>query len=118
VFIDACHSAATNRTLDNNRLFRAFDNSTVVFTSSKGNESSLELDDKQHGIFTYVILEGLKGGADLDVGFGRDGFVTMDELNTYVKGNVSRLAREYFHTQTPAISLPSEFAELNLAEPR
>jgi WD40 repeat protein len=118
VFIDACHSAANSRTIDNTRLFRAFDNSTVVFTSSKGNESSLELDNKKHGIFTYTILEGLKGGADLDVGFGKDGFVTMDELNTYVKGNVSRLAREYLHTQTPAISLPSEFAELNLAEIR
>jgi WD40 repeat protein len=118
VFIDACHSAANSRSIDNTRLFRAFDNSTVVFTSSKGNESSLELDNKKHGIFTYTILEGLKGGADLDVGFGKDGFVTMDELNTYVKGNVSRLAREYLHTQTPAISLPSEFAELNLAEIR
>jgi hypothetical protein len=43
----------------------------------------------------------------------------MDELNTYVKGNVSRLARqEYFHTQTPTSSVPSEFAELNLAEIR
>jgi uncharacterized caspase-like protein len=33
----------------------------LVFTAAQGSERSSEFDDLGHGIFTYSIMEGLKG---------------------------------------------------------
>jgi uncharacterized caspase-like protein len=115
IFIDACHSAAGSG-VDNNRLFRDLqDGSTVIFTSSKGNELSLEHGDYGHGLFTWSIMQGIGGRADFDLGFGKDGFVTMTELNTFVNGTVSHLSG---NTQTPTISMPAGFPDFKLADVR
>jgi uncharacterized caspase-like protein len=46
-----------------------------------------------HGAFTYSLLKGLEGAADLD----RDGFVTAGELIDFVTTDVPRLARNRQH---------------------
>jgi hypothetical protein len=47
---------------------------------------------EKHGLFTYYLLRGLQGVADLD----RDGMVMAGELCLYARGQVARVAREQF----------------------
>lgn len=54
----------------------------VILSASRANEASLE-DIKYgggHGVFTYYLLEGLKGAAD----YSKDGLVDVDELQQYL----------------------------------
>jgi len=66
----------------------------VILTASDANEVSVEKDELQHGVFTYYLLEGLKGNADLD----KDGIVTVDEAYNFVSLHVPKATRQ---TQPP-----------------
>ncbi len=60
-----------------------------------GNNALQEAHDYErarHGLFTYQLLKGLQGLADLD----RDGTVVAGELCAYARGEVSRAAHEQF----------------------
>jgi hypothetical protein len=58
VFIDACQSGG----VDNDRLVRSLmETNAFVFTSSRGNELSQERKEFGHGVFTYSVMQGLKG---------------------------------------------------------
>ena len=57
----------------------------VIITASSANEVSVENDRFAHGIFTYFLLEGLRGKADID----GDGIVTVDETYRYVFNKVT-----------------------------
>jgi uncharacterized caspase-like protein len=60
VFIDACKSGG----VDNDRMVRLFmDTNAFVFAACRGNESSLELPNLGHGVFTYSVMDALKGAA-------------------------------------------------------
>ena len=116
LFIDACHSAGTGSRLtqstNNTQLARQLDNnSTVIFTSSKGTETSKEMEELGHGAFTYAILEGLRGEADPY----KDGSVTMKSLDTYVSRKVPQLTDR---TQTPATYTPEGYVDFQLADLR
>ena len=90
---DACHSGAitpgaspegdraavTRSLLDLNR-------SLFSLTASRDRERSYESADwgGGHGIFTYYVVKGLEGAADVS----GDGIVTADELAEYVHRNV------------------------------
>jgi uncharacterized caspase-like protein len=65
----------------------------VIITASSANEVSVEKDDLQHGVFTYYLLEGLRGAADTD----RDGTVTVDEAYRYVSEKVPRATGQEQH---------------------
>jgi len=56
----------------------------VILSASRANEVSVENDDLGHGVFTYYVLEGLRGKADFD----RDGVITVDELYTYIADKI------------------------------
>ena len=56
----------------------------VIITSSSANEISKEDDRLGHGIFSYYLLEGLRGKADQDT----DGIITVDELFAYLSRTV------------------------------
>ena len=57
----------------------------------------------KHGLFTYYLLRGLQGAADID----RDGTVVAGELCTYARGEVGRVARQQFgNAQHPLCSPP------------
>jgi hypothetical protein len=58
----------------------------VILTASDTSEISVEKDDLKHGVFTYYLLEGLRGRADFD----RDGMVTVDEIYQYVSEKVPK----------------------------
>jgi Caspase domain len=61
----------------------------VILTASGSREVAEESREKRHGIFTYFLLEGLLGAADLD----RDGRVDVDEIYRYVSQKVSAATR-------------------------
>jgi uncharacterized caspase-like protein len=56
----------------------------VILTASAANEVSVEKDELNHGVFTYYLLEGLRGKADMD----RDSMITVDEAYRYVYDQV------------------------------
>jgi len=66
---------------------------TVIMTASGANEVSAEDEKLQHGVFTYYLLEGLKGAADTD----KDGLVTVDEAYRYVSTHVPRTTGQEQH---------------------
>ena len=121
VFIDTCHSAglsgekpSASRGLENNlinlyasKLFT--ETGRAVITASDVNEQSFE--DARwgggHGVFTWALLEGLRGAADVDA----DRFVTAGELFGYVSGRVRELTKL---KQNPR-ALPGLNADLALA---
>ena len=69
----------------------------VIITASGPNEVALELPNLGHGVFTYYVLEGLKGKADRN----GDGIVTVSELYEYVEGQVDSTARRAGGRQRP-----------------
>jgi hypothetical protein len=114
VFIDSCHSEGVSgrktRGADNNQLVRALqDNSTVIFTASRGSEKSQESKDFKHGIFTYAIIQGMKGGADLF----KKGQITMKELDAYVSEMVPKLTNGAQH---PTTNTPDGYINFVVAE--
>ncbi len=69
-----------------------------LIASCNEGESSLEVDELQHGLFTHHLLQGIEGRADRD----RDGQVGVAELFSYVTTAVAKDAREkYHHQQNP-----------------
>jgi hypothetical protein len=56
----------------------------IILTASGASEVSEEKENLQHGVFTYFLLEALRGNADTD----RDGLVTVDEVYRYVSTHV------------------------------
>ena len=56
----------------------------VILTASDANEVSVEKDELKHGVFTYYLLEALRGRGDLD----QDGMITIDEVYRYVSMKV------------------------------
>jgi uncharacterized caspase-like protein len=96
IFIaDACYSGASGgRTIGINgkraNISDAFidrissGKGRVIITASGANEISAEYDELKHGVFTYYMLEALKGKGDLD----KDGIITVDEVYNYVSINV------------------------------
>jgi hypothetical protein len=58
----------------------------IIITASAANEVSVEKDELQQGVFTYYLLEGLRGAADFD----RDGLITVDEIYRHVSERVPR----------------------------
>jgi uncharacterized caspase-like protein len=78
-------SPSTPATLSEHFLDRlAQGKGTIVLTASSANEVSQESDWFRHGVFTYYLLEGLKGRADDD----GDGLVTVGEVFRYVSRKV------------------------------
>lgn len=107
VMIDTCHSAGVNQKTktivsgrqleqegDENNISNFFLTSQLfkqtgraILTSSDVNEVSQESAKwGNHGVFTWAILEGLKGKADVN----GDKFITTGELFQYTRANVQR----------------------------
>ena len=111
VFLDASYSgAAGGRTFASRkprsgsvddlfleRLTRS--KGRAIIASSRSSEASIAGADLRHGFFTYYLLEGLKGAADLD----RDGIVSLQELYEYVERQVLRKSRAVGGNQHPVM---------------
>jgi uncharacterized caspase-like protein len=114
-FIDSCHSEGVSgrktRGADNNQLVRALqDNSAVILTASRGNQLSQESPEFEHGIFTYAIIQGMRGAADL---VNKDGRVTIKELDAYVSETVPGLTGGLQH---PVTATPEGYVNFVVAD--
>lgn len=65
-----------------------------VFSASADSQQALE-GYKGHGLFTYVLLEGMQGKAD----FKKDGFITVRGLALHTEERVMTLSEEIFKRQ-------------------
>ncbi len=128
VMIDTCHSAGVNqktktivtgRQLEQegdennisnfyltNQLFKQ--TGRAILTSSDVNEVSQESAKwGNHGVFTWALLEGLKGKADLN----GDKLITAGELFQFTRANVQKAT----NFQQNPLALPGSSTNLTLA---
>jgi hypothetical protein len=105
VLADACHSGSlfTEKQPDDvsvTRLYQAFEASSgglALLLSSKSQEYSLEDGGLRSGIFSYYLIQGLKGYADKD----GSKVVTVQELFDYVYRRVTIYTA---NAQTPVLT--------------
>ncbi|MBI1924636.1 caspase family protein [Candidatus Poribacteria bacterium] len=110
-FLDCCYSGGT---ASGDGVIKSFNRSgsvvrsdvyapfagqgRVVISASRADEVSYELPELKHGIFTYHLLRGLDGEADLD----GNGTITLLELHLYLVKAVDETAQKYVgKPQTP-----------------
>jgi uncharacterized caspase-like protein len=107
VFLDACFSGANRDKemllADARPVFMEVDASATgnvtVFSASGGKEISSAWPQKKHGLFSYFLMKGMRGEADVN----NDSQITVDELNSYVSENVSYIAGMLDREQTPGL---------------
>jgi len=86
---DACFSGSigsnqSTSSYENTQNLR--DQRIAVIMSSKPSQTSAEMGQLKQGLFSYYLLKGLRGGADLN----HDSYVTVEELFIYTKNIVSQ----------------------------
>ncbi len=108
--IDTCHAEALGNALQVGLLTRGLDEATAlkilsravgttVLAASTSTQQALE-GYEGHGLFTYVVAQGLMGKGDVD----NNGIVNTLALAHYVDAQVPDLAqRQFNHKQYPTI---------------
>jgi uncharacterized caspase-like protein len=109
VFLDSCYSGAgggrtfTSKKVRASHLDDLFlerlarSKGRAIVTASRPTEVSLELGELGHGLFSYYLIAGLRGAADLN----RDGIVALQELYEYVEQQVAQKSRAVGGNQHP-----------------
>ena len=120
VALDACFSGAGGRSVlakgarplvNAVAAAPAAGSGVVVLSASSSDQISTFHNEGRHGLLTYFLLKGLRGGADAD----GNGLIDTKELFGYVRPAVEREARLQNVEQSPALSpaleaLPAEKA--------
>ncbi|HXH82833.1 MAG TPA: caspase family protein, partial [Candidatus Tectomicrobia bacterium] len=111
VFLDACYSGAAGGRTFASRKMRAThvddlflerlgrSRGRAIVTAARPSEIALEVSDLGHGLFTYYLIRGLEGLADVD----RDGIVALQELYDYLEREVSARSRQVGGNQHPVL---------------
>lgn len=105
VILDACHAGAAigkaAPTMSPEFIGRVFEEAEgmAVLASCKQGQRSWEWHTQQRSVFTYYLLEALRGQADLD----RKGFVTVSDATRYVTDRVKQWSVEHDAPQTPTL---------------
>lgn len=96
MMLDTCNSGAffadsNKRGMGDKGIFERLSKATghAILAAASDSQSAME-GYNGHGVFTYVLLDGLAGKADSD----GDGFVTLTELSSYVENQVPELSYE------------------------
>ncbi len=99
VVLDACQSGgsavllAQRGAMEEKALAQLSRSSGVhVLAAAESEQFAAEVGSLGHGLFTYVILEALRGGAD---GAPKDGKVTIFELRSFLEDQVPELSKKY-----------------------
>ncbi len=109
IFLDACFTGSTRE----NKMLLAdqrpvgiavespdlLSETIVSFAASSGAQSSGSYPQQSHGLFTYFLLKGLRGNADLN----NDNAITVNELDIYVTNGVRNEAGLLDREQTPQV---------------
>ncbi len=115
IIIDTCNAGALGEAIQVAMLTRGMSEDTAMKILSRAVGSTIlsastsvqeALEGYQgHGLFTYVLAEGLKGKADK----GNTGYVKTTELADYVDNEVPTLAEKIFKkAQYPTISISGQ----------
>lgn len=109
-FLDACFSGSGTRSViaqGTRPLVPVVEPKTaggvIAFSAARAKETTGAAPNASHGLFTYHLLSGLRGGADAD----GDKDVSLAELVEYVTGRVTEDARLANREQTPTVQLPA-----------
>ena len=108
IFMDACYSGqarggetlvASARPIALKSQSTTFPSNFTVISASQADQISSSSPELQHGIFSYYLMRGMEGEADLN----RDGKITLDEIQSYLSENVGRQARIMNRQQEPQV---------------
>jgi hypothetical protein len=109
VALDSCFSGAGGRSVlaegarplvMNLKNSAALSKNMTIIAAASGDQISSTYKDKGHGLFTYFMLKGIKNE---DV-TRPDGSIKIDDLFSYVKPQVERIARkQYNNEQSPQL---------------
>jgi WD40 repeat protein len=105
LLVDTCHSGNAF----NSRLVKdSADGSIVVISATDSSSFAQELPELKHGVFTYALLEGMKGKAD----FNRDKHIKIKELDAYLSNRIEYLTEG---GQVPVLHAPGGFKDFVFA---
>ncbi|CAM8647952.1 MORN motif [Oxalobacteraceae bacterium] len=108
IFIDACYSGqarsgealiANARPVTLKTEKKLFPDHFTVITASQNDQISSSSPDLKHGIFSYYLMKGMEGDADVN----KDGKITLGEMQTYLVENVGRQAGMMSRKQEPQL---------------
>ena len=109
IFLDTCYSGVSRdeqTLLASARPVRIIANNKstpknfTIFSASQLDQISSGLKEVKHGIFSYFLMKGLEGKADLN----DDNKITNGELLAYMDENVSQKAAELGRQQNPSLA--------------
>ena len=109
IFFDTCYSGQTRSEetliagLRPVRLVveeQDIPNNFTIFSASSLTQTSGSIEQAKHGIFSYYLMKGLEGNADIN----SDNQITNGELIAYLKQNVSEEAFVNNRQQDPMLS--------------
>jgi hypothetical protein len=108
IFLDACYSGqartgetllASARPVSLRAATSVFPDTFTVITASAADQISSSSPELKHGIFSYFLMRGMEGDADIN----RDGKITAGEMQAYLSENVSRQAGMMNRKQEPQL---------------
>lgn len=118
VVMDSCHAgkavqtlASASRNIEDksaiNRLMSATGSAILAATSSEQEaKEGIIKNGEGHGVFTHVLLEGLRGKADAA---SKDGQVDVEELIQYTRREVPKISKELWeYEQFPMYHPPKQ----------
>ena len=108
LFLDSCYSGqsrtgetllASARPIALKAQSSSFPPEFTVITATAPEQMSWSSPELKHGIFSYYLMKGMEGDADLN----KDGVITMQEMQNYLTENVARQAQRNGRTQLPQL---------------
>ena len=89
VFLDTCYSGASrgtdmlisSRPITIRAIEQSIPNNFTVFSAAAGDQTSKPLEEAKHGMFSYFLMKGMEGDADVN----NDNKITASELHAYLK---------------------------------
>jgi hypothetical protein len=118
VFLDACFSGQDReqkmlikdaRGLGIKTKTSEIPDKLSVFSASSNDQVSSGWPEKKHGLFTYYLLKGIQGSADLN----NNKEVSYEELSNYIKLNVERQAGFLDRKQNPQSKIVNLKSKIN-----
>jgi hypothetical protein len=112
VFLDACFSGANRESemllADARPIFIEVEgpvaHGITVFSATSSKEISSAWPEKKHGLFSYFLMKGMQGKADIN----NDNKLSLKELGDYIQQNVSERAGFLDREQTPQLITDDE----------
>ena len=120
MLVDACrNNPSRGRGGIDGNVVKELPAKMAVFFSASNGTRAFPADDLKHGIFSYYVLEGLKGAAS-----DRENEVTWQNLISYVKKNVPKKSKQVYgspqnpHAVENLVGLPPVLAKVTVAKPK